>query len=90
VSAAARNQDHDQGDTMDDKIKARLEQLQMELRAGKEQLDEVEARRAALRETLLRISGAIMVLEELTGAEAGPEPEAAAEAAGNGVVPSLA
>jgi prefoldin subunit 5 len=77
---------------MDDKIKARLEQLQMELRAGKEQLDEVEARRAALRETLLRISGAIMVLEELTGDESlpQPEPEVTAEAAGNGVVPSPA
>lgn len=44
----------------------RLAQLAREYEAGVQQLVELRRREVALRETLLRISGAIQVLEELT------------------------
>jgi hypothetical protein len=43
----------------------RLETLRQEFTKGQQQLASVEARRTEIRETLLRISGAIQVLEEL-------------------------
>ena len=43
----------------------RLGDLRTELAAGQEQLQQLEARAETLRNTLLRISGAIQVLEEL-------------------------
>jgi hypothetical protein len=43
----------------------RLEELRRELAAGEAQLLDLDRRRAGMRETLLRISGAIQVLEEL-------------------------
>ena len=43
----------------------RLEELHRELTAGEAQLLDLDRRRAGIRETLLRISGAIQVLEEL-------------------------
>jgi hypothetical protein len=49
-------------------IEDRLAQLTQEYEAGAEQLVELRRREVALRETLLRISGAIQVLQELTGA----------------------
>jgi predicted nuclease with TOPRIM domain len=45
-------------------LEARLQQLKAEYEAGKKQLADLEASEANLRETLLRISGAIQVLEE--------------------------
>jgi len=53
------------------KIEDRLAQLAHEYEEGAEQLVELRRREVALRETLLRISGAIQVLQELT--EAAPE-----------------
>lgn len=49
------------------KLLERLEQLRAEYRTGEQALTELENRREELRQTLLRISGAIQVLEELTG-----------------------
>jgi prefoldin subunit 5 len=46
-------------------IRERLEQLRDERERGERQLEQVERHRAELRDTLLRISGAIQVLEEL-------------------------
>ena len=65
----------------DDKLKARLEQLQEEFDAGQTMLREAEARQRQLTETLLRISGAMQVLRELLGEDAaetngGPVPAA--------------
>jgi predicted nuclease with TOPRIM domain len=62
------------------KIKAeqRLAELQAEFEAGQQMLSELEAKRANLEKTLLRISGAMQVLEELLAAEgqaAGEAPE---------------
>ncbi len=59
---------------MDDKVRARLQMLRKEFEAGQKQLGEVEAQRAQLMETMLRISGAIQVLEELVGERAMSEP----------------
>lgn len=43
----------------------RLRQLRTEYASGDTQLQELEERRARLRESMLRIGGAIQVLEEL-------------------------
>jgi hypothetical protein len=52
---------------MDEAVRVRLELLRREFDTGQQRLAEVETQRAQLTETLLRISGAIQVLEELTG-----------------------
>jgi hypothetical protein len=60
-------------------MKARLEQrlrdLKAEFDAGQKMMAELEAKQASLRDTLLRISGAIQVLEE----ELTRQPESAVE-----------
>lgn len=45
-------------------LEQRLQELKEEFVKGQRSLAEVEARQADLKETVLRISGAIMVLEE--------------------------
>ena len=59
--------------TMHDQILARLDGLKNELEVGQHELDKVERDRVNLRETLLRISGAIQVLEELRASGATSE-----------------
>ncbi|WP_077800226.1 hypothetical protein [Streptomyces sp. JHA26] len=54
---------------------ARLAELRQEYRAGEEQLGRLVRHEAELRETLLRISGAVQVLEELTGPDGEPQAE---------------
>jgi uncharacterized coiled-coil protein SlyX len=61
-------------------LQHRLTQLRIEYESGQKILAELEAKQAQLRDTLLRISGAIQVLEE----ELGKAEEAPAEAAPNG------
>lgn len=46
-------------------IQARLEALKKELETGQAELQKVEMQRTYLRETVLRIDGAVQVLEEL-------------------------
>jgi hypothetical protein len=60
---------------MNQKVSARLEELRAELRAGQQMEAELEGRLTALRETMLRIGGAIQVLEEFLGEENSPETE---------------
>jgi predicted nuclease with TOPRIM domain len=50
----------------------RLASLKKELETGQACLRELEAEIAYVRETMLRISGAIQVLEELTGESTNP------------------
>jgi hypothetical protein len=50
----------------------RLGELRAEYRAGQKMLAELEAEQANLQQTLLRVSGAIQVLEELLDA---PPPD---------------
>ena len=46
-------------------IATRLEELRGELAAGEAQMAELDRRRAYLRDTMLRIGGAIQALEEI-------------------------
>jgi hypothetical protein len=50
---------------MREQLEKRLEELRVELGAGQRMLAECEAKRAHLHSTMLRISGAMQVLEEL-------------------------
>ncbi len=47
-------------------LQTRLAELRQEYRLGEEQLGQLVHHEAELRETLLRISGAVQVLEELS------------------------
>jgi predicted nuclease with TOPRIM domain len=49
---------------MIDRLKQRLGELQEEFSKGHKKLGDLDAEATALRQTLLRISGAIQVLEE--------------------------
>lgn len=50
---------------MQEQLRIRLEGLKKEFEMGQNRLRELETEEAYVRETLLRISGAIQVLEEL-------------------------
>ena len=68
---------------MIDQLRARLAELKREYQLGDGQLRELTRQEATLRETLLRISGAIQVLEELLSKapEDAPPPAEAVSAA---------
>ena len=54
---------------MKERVEKRLSELQAEFERGQQMLAELEEKQANMRESLLRISGAIQVLkEELAGA----------------------
>jgi hypothetical protein len=59
---------HQRKHPMREQLEQRLQQLKTEFDAGQKMLAELEQRRATLEQTMLRISGAIQVLEELLGA----------------------
>ncbi|MFM2119497.1 MAG: hypothetical protein RL722_965 [Pseudomonadota bacterium] len=65
---------------MRDKLTARLDLLRAEYANGQQTLHELERQATEVRETLLRISGAVQVLQEALSEEAGPDPEALAPA----------
>jgi hypothetical protein len=54
-------------------LEQRLKELKNEFQAGQKMLVELQAKEANLRETLLRITGAIQVLEEELGRTQGAE-----------------
>jgi hypothetical protein len=58
---------------MHQQLTERLAQLKAEYAAGQKLLADLEAKQAELRQTMLRISGAIQVLEELLEAEPAAE-----------------
>ncbi|MDB4948790.1 MAG: hypothetical protein JWM27_1439 [Gemmatimonadetes bacterium] len=63
---------------MNEQLQARLDELKSDFVAGQARLAELDRQQAALRETLLRISGAIQVIEELqadSGAAPAAEPQ---------------
>jgi predicted nuclease with TOPRIM domain len=63
---------------MKEQLAQRLQELKAEYEAGQKMLAELETKQANLQQTLLRISGAIQVLEELLAANgSGPGAEEA-------------
>jgi hypothetical protein len=60
---------------MREESERRLAELKAEFEAGQQMLADLETRQADLRETLLRISGAIQVLEELLAQASPPTSE---------------
>lgn len=57
---------------MKEQLTERLGKLKSEFESGQKMLADLEARQANLQQTLLRISGAIQILEEVLTSE--PEP----------------
>jgi prefoldin subunit 5 len=56
---------------MRERLEQRIQELKAEFDAGQKMLADLEQRRATLEQTLLRITGAIQVLEELLATEMG-------------------
>ncbi len=52
-------------------IRTRLDELELELSKGQRRLETLDQERQQVRDTLLRISGAIQVLQELLAQEEG-------------------
>lgn len=57
---------------MNEQVQARLEELREEYARGQATLEDLERQTSNVRATMLRISGAIQVLEELLAADAAP------------------
>jgi hypothetical protein len=72
---------------MRERAQERLSQLKQEYVTGEAQLRELVQQEMSLRETLLRISGAIQVLEEILDARASTAD--GIEPAGNGARPEV-
>lgn len=68
----------------EERVRARLAELRREYALGEARLRELRAEESALRDTVLRISGAIQVLEELAGEQGAA---ASTSAAGSGATP---
>ena len=64
---------------MNEQIQARLEELRREFEMGQQRLNDLEGQAAQLRQTMLRISGAIQVLEEILAREGGEQNAAGAQ-----------
>jgi hypothetical protein len=58
---------------MKQQLEQRLEELRDQFESGQKMMNDLENQQMNLRNTLLRISGAIQVLEELKTAESGVE-----------------
>ena len=69
---------------MQTQVEQRLLQLQQEYASGQQMLADLDAKRANLQQTLLRISGAIQVLRELLADSAAAADAEGAEAAAEG------
>jgi predicted nuclease with TOPRIM domain len=59
---------------MQEQLTNRLKELKAEFEAGQKKLAEIEGQANDLRTTMLRISGAIQVLEEELAKAGGPRP----------------
>jgi predicted nuclease with TOPRIM domain len=78
---------------MREQLEQRLTQLKAEFEEGQKMLADLEARQTNLRSTLLRISGAVQVLEELLtegqpGDQNQPIPQETQPATGHGDRPN--
>jgi predicted nuclease with TOPRIM domain len=61
---------------MKEYLQKRVEELKKEFEAGQARLRELETEQSYVRETLLRISGAVQVLEEVLASESQSGPPA--------------
>lgn len=61
---------------MQESLQKRLEELKNEYNLGEKQLQALEMQQAQLRDTMLQISGAIQVIEELLEAQGKTQPSA--------------
>lgn len=57
---------------MNDELQVRLDALRKEMEVGQQRMQDLERQLSQLRDTMLRISGAIQVLEELQAQAAPP------------------
>ncbi len=71
---------------MREQLEKRLAELKSEYEAGKKMLAELEKKRVELEATLLRISGAIQVIEEMLGQESSLAGKSAKEQIGRTAV----
>jgi uncharacterized coiled-coil protein SlyX len=65
---------------MEDRMQERLAELRRELAQGEQLLAELSTREVELRTSMLRIAGAIQVLDELLAADGSPGADAPPEA----------
>ena len=72
---------------MREQAKLRLEELKKEFETGQSQLQELDRQQTRLRETLLRISGAIQILEETLASENNQPQDHPANSQGAGSIP---
>lgn len=57
---------------MNDELQIRIDALRKEMEVGQQRMQDLERQLSQLRDTMLRISGAIQVLEELQAQAAPP------------------
>ena len=72
---------------MREQLEARLTELEQEFEIGEQRLRNIDLEQARLRETLLRMSGAIQVLREIlepADTPSGSQPSQSDTASGNG------
>ena len=74
-------------DIMQEQLERRLQQLKTEFEAGQKMLADLEAKQTELHRTLLRLSGAIQVLEEELGKVSESAQDEAAGKNPNGIIP---
>jgi prefoldin subunit 5 len=67
---------------MDAIVRDRLHTLRQEFEKGRQQLESLDAQRAELRDTLLRIGGAIQALDEIAVAQRGGDQREAGVGSG--------
>ena len=60
---------------MKEQLEQRLKELKAEFEAGQKMLAELDGKRTEIQTTLLRISGAIQVIDEMLGQENTSTPE---------------
>jgi prefoldin subunit 5 len=70
-----------------EQAKLRLDELKKEFETGQSQLQELDRQQTRLRETLLRISGAIQILEEMLASENSQTQDHPANDQGAGSIP---
>lgn len=65
---------------MREQLQQRLDELKKDFMEGQSRLQELESQQALMRDTLLRISGAIQVIEEMLGDAQGADDTSASGA----------